>query len=177
MRPGVLRAICFRCASGTTVFCRICQRRRQPACHVWCSNCRGLRGMSIVLKTCTRLRLPAESGNRKSWCAVGTSAAGFRLCSERRSHMESTASKRTPGEVRILPLAVSGEIHAGQSLSAILLVATKTLRLRFQNGDILVVKHKAVSKAEGALVALDEVHPSKASRIWARRYRLGASVG
>jgi coenzyme F420-0:L-glutamate ligase / coenzyme F420-1:gamma-L-glutamate ligase len=90
--------------------------------------------------------------------------------------MESTASKRTPGEVRILPLAVSGEIHAGQSLGTILLVATKSLRLRFQNGDILVVKHKVVSKAEGALVALDEVHPSKASRIWARRYGLDARV-
>src|SRR5450755_2039981 len=90
--------------------------------------------------------------------------------------MESTASKRTPGEVRILPLAVSGEIRAGQSLSMILLAAAKTLKLRFQAGDILVVKHKVVSKAEGAIIALDEIRPSSASRIWARRYGLDARV-
>ena len=90
--------------------------------------------------------------------------------------MEPTASRRMPGEVRILPLAVSGEIRAGQSLSTILVAAAKTLKLRFQAGDILVVKHKVVSKAEGALVALDEIRPSSASRIWARRYGLDARV-
>src|ERR1035438_4508730 len=90
--------------------------------------------------------------------------------------MEPTASRRMPGEVRILPLAVSGEIRARQSLSTILVAAAKTLKLRFQAGDILVVKHKVVSKAEGALVALDEIRPSSASRIWARRYGLDARV-
>ena len=64
------------------------------------------------------------------------------------------------GEVRILPLAVAGEIRPGDLLSAKLLAAAKSARLRFQDGDILVVKHKVVSKAEGALVALDEVRPS-----------------
>jgi coenzyme F420-0:L-glutamate ligase/coenzyme F420-1:gamma-L-glutamate ligase len=90
--------------------------------------------------------------------------------------MKSTASKRMPGEVRILPLAVSGEIRAGQSLSMILLAAAKSSRLRLQAGDILVVKHKVVSKAEGAIIALDEIRPSSASRIWARRYGLDARV-
>src|ERR1700690_286789 len=90
--------------------------------------------------------------------------------------MESTVSKRRAGEVRILPLAVSGEIRAGQSLSVILLAAAKTLKLRFQAGDILVVKHKVVSKAEGAMITLDEIRPSSASRVWARRYGLDARV-
>jgi F420-0:gamma-glutamyl ligase len=58
-----------------------------------------------------------------------------------------------------LPIAVSGEIRAGESLSASLLAAARSLGLRFQDGDILVVKHKIVSKAEGALVALDEIRP------------------
>ena len=57
-----------------------------------------------------------------------------------------------------------------------LLAAARSLRVHFQDGDILVVKHKIVSKAEGALVALDEVRPSSASRIWARRYGLDARV-
>jgi coenzyme F420-0:L-glutamate ligase / coenzyme F420-1:gamma-L-glutamate ligase len=84
--------------------------------------------------------------------------------------------KRGAGEVRILPIAVSGEIHEGESLSAKLLAAMRTVGLRFRVGDILVVKHKVVSKAEGALVALDEIRPSAASRTWARRYGLDARV-
>jgi coenzyme F420-0:L-glutamate ligase/coenzyme F420-1:gamma-L-glutamate ligase len=84
--------------------------------------------------------------------------------------------KRAAGEVRILPLAVSGEIRAGEALGARLLAAARSLGLRFQDGDILVVKHKVISKAEGALVALDEIRPSAASRSWARRYGMDARI-
>jgi len=80
------------------------------------------------------------------------------------------------GEVRILPLAVAGEIRPGDLLSAKLLAAAKSARLRFQDGDILVVKHKVVSKAEGALVALDEVRPSAWSRAWSRRFGVDGRV-
>ena len=80
------------------------------------------------------------------------------------------------GEVRILPLAVEGEIRPGDLLSGKLLAAAKSARLRFQDGDILVVKHKIVSKAEGALVALDEVRPSASSRAWGRRFGVDARV-
>jgi coenzyme F420-0:L-glutamate ligase / coenzyme F420-1:gamma-L-glutamate ligase len=93
-----------------------------------------------------------------------------------RSGIARHAGKRAAGEIRIVPIAVSGEIRVGESLSAKLLAAVRSLRLRFQDGDILVVKHKVVSKAEGALVALDEVRPSAASREWARRYGLDAQV-
>ncbi len=77
-----------------------------------------------------------------------------------------TLRKHAVGEVRIIPIAVRGEIRAGESLSARLLEAARSRRVRFQDGDILVVKHKIVSKAEGAVVPLDEVRPSAASRIW-----------
>src|SRR6202140_3392652 len=80
------------------------------------------------------------------------------------------------GEIRILPVAVKGEIRAGDSLSTSLLEAARSLGQRFEDGDILVVKHKVVSKAEGALVALDEIRPSAASQKWARRYGLDARV-
>ena len=86
------------------------------------------------------------------------------------------AGKRATGEVRLLPVPVRGEIHAGESLCATLLTAARRLGLRFQEGDILVVKHKVVSKAEGAVIALDEIRPSAASRVWARRYGLDARV-
>jgi coenzyme F420-0:L-glutamate ligase/coenzyme F420-1:gamma-L-glutamate ligase len=86
------------------------------------------------------------------------------------------AGKGATGEVRLLPITVRGEIHAGESLCARLLAAARRLGLRFQDGDILVVKHKVVSKAEGAVIALDEIRPSAASRVWARRYGLDARV-
>jgi coenzyme F420-0:L-glutamate ligase/coenzyme F420-1:gamma-L-glutamate ligase len=90
--------------------------------------------------------------------------------------MGSGIGERAAGEVRILPIAVSGEIRAGESLCARLLAATRSLGLSFQDGDILIVKHKVVSKAEGALVALDEIRPAAASRLWARCYGLDARV-
>jgi coenzyme F420-0:L-glutamate ligase/coenzyme F420-1:gamma-L-glutamate ligase len=84
--------------------------------------------------------------------------------------------KRRAGEIRIIPLAVSGEVRAGESLGIRLLSASKNLGLRLKQGDILVVKHKIVSKSEGAIVALNEVRPSAASKAWARRYGLDARV-
>ena len=83
---------------------------------------------------------------------------------------------KRPGEVKVLPLAVAGEIQAGDSLRQKLLAAAKTLGIRFQAGDILVVKHKIVSKAEGAFVELDTITPSAASRAWAERHGLDARV-
>lgn len=86
------------------------------------------------------------------------------------------ASRGASVEVRILALPVEGEIRAGDSLSEKLMAAAKKVRIRFRDRDILVVKHKVVSKAEGELVALDKIHPSAASRAWARRYKLDARV-
>jgi len=83
---------------------------------------------------------------------------------------------RRPGDVRILPLAVEGEIRPGESLSQKLLAAAKTLGIRFQDRDILVVKHKVVSKVEGALVELESITPSATSRRWARAHGLDARV-
>jgi len=85
-------------------------------------------------------------------------------------------SGTSAGEIRILPLPVAGEILHGDSLSEKLLAAAKKVGIRFADRDILVVKHKVVSKVEGALVKLDEIQPSAASRKWARRYGLDARV-
>jgi coenzyme F420-0:L-glutamate ligase/coenzyme F420-1:gamma-L-glutamate ligase len=92
------------------------------------------------------------------------------------SSSASRADKRAAGKVCLLPIAVHGEVRTGESLYARLFAAARSVGLRFQDGDILVVKHKIVSKAEGAVVALDEVRPSAASRVWARRYGLDARV-
>ena len=80
------------------------------------------------------------------------------------------------GEVRIVPLVVHGEIRVGDSISEKLLAAAEREGLQFQDGDVLVVKHKVVSKAEGTLVALDEIRPSPSSRAWGRRFGVDARV-
>ena len=90
--------------------------------------------------------------------------------------MGKRARSRSQGEIRILPIAVAAEVGPETSLSEILAAAARGAGLRFEKGDILVVKHKIVSKAEGAMVALAEIRPSAASRAWARRYGVDARV-
>jgi coenzyme F420-0:L-glutamate ligase / coenzyme F420-1:gamma-L-glutamate ligase len=84
------------------------------------------------------------------------------------------SSLRQARELRIIPLPLEGEVKPGASLSRLLLRALKHQKLR--QGDILVIKHKIVSKAEGQLVDLATIAPSAASRRWAKRYHLDARV-
>jgi coenzyme F420-0:L-glutamate ligase/coenzyme F420-1:gamma-L-glutamate ligase len=77
-------------------------------------------------------------------------------------------------ELRIIPIPIEGEVQPGTSLSNLLLDAIK--RHKPRPGDILVIKHKIVSKAEGQLVELKTIKPSAASRRWAERYHLDARV-
>jgi coenzyme F420-0:L-glutamate ligase/coenzyme F420-1:gamma-L-glutamate ligase len=69
---------------------------------------------------------------------------------------------------------MKAEVKPGDSLSRLLLDALEHQKLR--SGDILVIKHKIVSKAEGQLVELKQIKPSSASHRWAQRYRLDARV-
>ena len=77
---------------------------------------------------------------------------------------------------RVIPLPLADEIQPKDSLVDKLLRALKQKRLSLMEGDVLVVKHKVVSKAEGQLVRLDTVKPSPESVAWARRYKLDARV-
>jgi coenzyme F420-0:L-glutamate ligase / coenzyme F420-1:gamma-L-glutamate ligase len=86
------------------------------------------------------------------------------------------ASPAQPGELRIIPVPFPDEILPGDSLPDKLLGALKRRKLTLKPGDILIVKHKIVSKAEGQLVDLEKVRPSRTSRSWARRYHLDARV-
>lgn len=80
------------------------------------------------------------------------------------------------GEVRLLPIIVRGEIRPGDSIAERLLQSTRRKRLKFQAGDILVVKHKIVSKAEGRLVDLATIQPSPESVEWAKQHDLDPRV-
>jgi coenzyme F420-0:L-glutamate ligase / coenzyme F420-1:gamma-L-glutamate ligase len=79
-------------------------------------------------------------------------------------------------ELRVIPVPLAGEVRPGDSLAEKLLHALKRNRVSFAKGDILVVKHKVVSKAEGQRVRLDTIQASASSRAWARRYKLDARV-
>ena len=79
-------------------------------------------------------------------------------------------------ELRLIPIPFADEIHPGDSLSEKLLESLRQHQLQLQSGDILVVKHKIVSKAEGRLVDLATVEPSAESIAWAKQYALDARV-
>lgn len=79
-------------------------------------------------------------------------------------------------DLRIIPIPFADEIKQGDDLTEKLRTAVKRRRLKLLPGDILVVKHKIVSKAEGAFVKLDAIHPSTSSRAWALRYNLDPRV-
>jgi len=81
-----------------------------------------------------------------------------------------------PGELRIIPVPLAGEIRPGDSLAEKLLQVLKHPKRKLRKGDILVVKHKIVSKAEGQFVDLGVVKPSASSRTWARLYQLDPRV-
>ena len=82
----------------------------------------------------------------------------------------------SPSELRLIPIPVADEIRPGDSLGEKLLGAMRKRRLRFQSGDILVVKHKVVSKSEGCLVDLSTIEPSAESTAWAKQRGLDARV-
>ena len=60
--------------------------------------------------------------------------------------------------------AVSGlpEVHAGDELAGLIVAALTGAPIR--DGQLIVIAHKAVSKAEGAVVSLAGVHPSARAR-------------
>ena len=79
-------------------------------------------------------------------------------------------------EIQIIPVPIEAEVQPGDSLPRLLLDALKHQKQRLHRGDILVIKHKIVSKAEGQFVDLQKIIPSAASRRWARSYDLDARV-
>jgi coenzyme F420-0:L-glutamate ligase/coenzyme F420-1:gamma-L-glutamate ligase len=62
--------------------------------------------------------------------------------------------------IQITPIQISNEILLHNDLGVIILEAIDRSQIEVQNGDILVVTHKIVSKAEGRIVELDSIKPS-----------------
>src|SRR5579864_1574480 len=86
------------------------------------------------------------------------------------------APERTTSELRLIPIPLADEIRPGDSLADKLLNALRRSRLRLLSGDILIIKHKIVSKSEGRIVDLATIDPSHESIAWAKQYALDARV-
>jgi coenzyme F420-0:L-glutamate ligase/coenzyme F420-1:gamma-L-glutamate ligase len=78
--------------------------------------------------------------------------------------------------IQLLPVLGMGEIEPGTDLAAVLGAALEEQGTPLEDGDILVVTQKVVSKAEGALVQLDDIEPSPLAAEWAARWDKDARV-
>src|SRR6266852_857883 len=75
-----------------------------------------------------------------------------------------------PAGLQILPVLGIGEVEPNTDLAAVIGAALEEQGTPLQDGDILVVTQKIVSKAEGCLVKLDDVEPSPLAVEWAARW-------
>jgi coenzyme F420-0:L-glutamate ligase/coenzyme F420-1:gamma-L-glutamate ligase len=67
---------------------------------------------------------------------------------------------RSPGgELRVIPVKGLPEVREGDDVAALIVAAAA-----LEDGDVVVVAHKVVSKAEGRVVRLAEVEPSAQAR-------------
>src|SRR5215217_2671980 len=78
--------------------------------------------------------------------------------------------------VRIVAIPGLAEIAPGDDLVHLIAGAASAAALEVGAGDVFVVTHKIVSKAEGALVALDRVVPSDRALRWADEWEKDARV-
>jgi len=84
--------------------------------------------------------------------------------------------KHPPTEIRLIPIPFADDIQPGDLLAEKLTASMRQRKIAFAPGDILVVKHKVVSKAEGRVIDLATIDPSNESIAWARKYKLDARV-
>jgi coenzyme F420-0:L-glutamate ligase/coenzyme F420-1:gamma-L-glutamate ligase len=68
----------------------------------------------------------------------------------------------------IIPVPIAGDVSPGDNLVEKLGLALRHQKLSLRNRDILIIKHKIVSKAEGRVVPLAAVTPSSKARRCAR---------
>jgi coenzyme F420-0:L-glutamate ligase/coenzyme F420-1:gamma-L-glutamate ligase len=111
----------------------------------------------------------------------------MRVTTSRRIAGKRTKQRSTPAlnqsglnqfriKLSVIPIPLADEIEAGDPIADKLLLALRRRRITFESGDILVVKHKIVSKAERRVVDLATIKPSADSIAWAKKYKLDARV-
>ena len=71
--------------------------------------------------------------------------------------------------IEVIPLAGIPEVSEGDDLASLILGALRKCSLVLVEGDVVVVKHKIVSKAEGRLVSLDSVAPGRKAKALSKK--------
>ncbi|MEX2157885.1 MAG: coenzyme F420-0:L-glutamate ligase [Dehalococcoidia bacterium] len=79
-------------------------------------------------------------------------------------------------EVRIITIEGIPEVHPGDDLAALIIERVRAQGLAFEDGDIVVITQKVVSKAEGRIVDLNDVEPGEFAREIAERWEKDARV-
>jgi coenzyme F420-0:L-glutamate ligase / coenzyme F420-1:gamma-L-glutamate ligase len=74
------------------------------------------------------------------------------------------------GEIVLVPVRGLPEVRPGDDLPKLILGALDASGQQLEDGDVLVVAQKAVSKAEGHLVQLDTIEPSVLATNFAAAY-------
>jgi coenzyme F420-0:L-glutamate ligase/coenzyme F420-1:gamma-L-glutamate ligase len=81
-----------------------------------------------------------------------------------------------PAELHLLALPGIPEVTQGADLAGHIERALANARLTLEPGDALVIAQKIVSKAEGAMVCLNDVSPSALATHWAGAWRRDPAV-
>jgi coenzyme F420-0:L-glutamate ligase/coenzyme F420-1:gamma-L-glutamate ligase len=76
-----------------------------------------------------------------------------------------------PVHVSIIPVPMEKDVNTNDDLAELILSSIKNQKQKLYDNDILVIAQKIVSKAEGRLVSLNSVRPSK------RAYSIAAKHG
>lgn len=78
--------------------------------------------------------------------------------------------------IAVIPVAFADEVRTGDDLVEKLAAALRHQSVRLQDRDVVVIKHKVVSKGEGRVVRLSGVKVSRVAQQWARQSRVDARV-
>ncbi|MDE1853609.1 MAG: coenzyme F420-0:L-glutamate ligase [Thaumarchaeota archaeon] len=79
------------------------------------------------------------------------------------------AAPRKLSRIEVIPVPGIPEVKQGADLGVLILEALRENSLSLEEGDVVVVKQKVVSKSEGQLVRLSEVVPTPAAKKLAKR--------
>lgn len=114
-----------------------------------------------------------QSAAKRRKRAVQGAIRGSRPFAQRAPEGRKKRRDASSNELRLISIVIADNIQPGDSLADMLL---KSLRSSLKSGDILIVKHKIVSKAEGRLVDLTTIEPTPESIAWAKQYDLDPRV-
>jgi coenzyme F420-0:L-glutamate ligase/coenzyme F420-1:gamma-L-glutamate ligase len=73
------------------------------------------------------------------------------------------------GKIQIIPLQGLPLIREGDDIAQMLVNAAEKQETPIQDGDVVVITHVMVSKAEGNIINLDVIHPSEFAKMIAKQ--------